>query len=139
VHENSKPRDVPSRGLLFSCTCLLAGAVLMWLVPNLIEAFTLVTTASAILFMCVWSLILLSYLAYRKHRPALHAASRYKMPGGVAMCWACLAFFAGIVVLLALESDTRQALLVTPLWFVLLGVAYRVLLRQRGHWAAQER
>ena len=116
--------SVPSRGLVFSCVCLLGGALLMWVVPNLVEAFTLVTTVSAILFMFVWSLILLSYISYRKHRADLHQASRYRMPGGVAMCWACLAFFAGIIVLLTFEADTRQALLATPLWFVLLGVAY---------------
>ena len=122
--------SVPSRGLVFSCVCLLGGAFLMWVVPNLVEAFTLVTTVSAILFMFVWSLILLSYISYRKHRAELHQASRYRMPGGVAMCWACLAFFAGIIVLLAFEADTRQALLATPLWFVLLGVAY-VSMRSR--------
>ncbi len=121
---------VPSRGLLFSCTCLLGGAFLMWVVPDLVEAFTLVTTVSAILFMFVWSLILLSYLSYRKHRAALHEASNYKMPGGVAMCWACLVFFAGILVLLTFETDTRQALIVTPLWFVVLAVAYQFLRRR---------
>ncbi len=123
---------VPARGLLFSCTCLLAGAFLMWVVPDLVQAFTLVTTVSAILFMFVWSLILLSYIAYRRRRPGLHAASRYRMPGGVAMCRACLAFFAAILVLLCLEPDTRQALAVTPLWFVLLGLAYRAMLRRQG-------
>ena len=122
--------SVPSRGLLFSCTCLLAGAFLMWVVPDLVEAFTLVTTVSAILFMFVWSLILLSYIAYRRQRAALHEASRYKMPGGVAMCWACLAFFAGILGLLTLEADTRQALVVTPLWFALLAVAYQFVRRR---------
>lgn len=117
--------SVPSRGLLFSCGCLLAGAFLMWVIPDLVQAFTLVTTVSAILFMFVWSLILLSYVAYRRQHPALHRASHYKMPGGVIMCWICLVFFASILVLLCLETDTRQALLVTPLWFVLLAAAYR--------------
>ncbi|ULR90686.1 D-serine/D-alanine/glycine transporter [Comamonas sp. B21-038] len=116
--------SVPSRGLLFSCVCLLGGAFLMWVVPNLVEAFTLVTTVSAILFMFVWSLILLSYISYRKQRPALHEASHYRMPGGVFMCWVCLAFFAAVLVLLSLELDTRQALIATPAWFVLLGLAY---------------
>ncbi|PAS95423.1 MAG: D-serine/D-alanine/glycine transporter, partial [Candidatus Dactylopiibacterium carminicum] len=116
---------VPSRGLLFSCVCLLGGVVLMWVIPDLVEAFTLVTTLSAILFMFVWSLIMLSYIAYRRKRAALHEASTYKMPGGVAMCMACLAFFVFILVLLALEADTRQALIASPLWFVILAVAYR--------------
>lgn len=119
-------RHVPASGLMFSCICLLGGAALMYVIPDLVEAFTLVTTVSATLFMFVWSLILLSYLVYRKQRPALHAASRYKMPGGRFMACACLAFFAFIVVLLLLEADTRQALFVAPLWFLLLGVGYAV-------------
>ncbi|KJK17894.1 D-serine/D-alanine/glycine transporter [Pseudomonas sp. B21-012] len=130
--EQLSKRSVPASGLLFSCTCLLAGALLMYVIPDLVEAFTLVTTVSAILFMFVWSLILLSYLNYRKQRAALHQASKYKMPGGRLMCWVCLAFFAFILVLLSLEHDTRQALIVTPLWFVLLTVTYQFVRRNRA-------
>jgi D-serine/D-alanine/glycine transporter len=115
---------VPSRGLIFSCICLLVGAMLVYVIPNLVTAFTLVTTLAAVLFMFVWSLILCAYIAYRRKRPALHEASTYKMPGGVFMCYVCLAFFAFVVVLLTLQADTRQALLASPVWFVLLGAGY---------------
>ncbi|WP_036139689.1 D-serine/D-alanine/glycine transporter [Luteibacter sp. 9135] len=121
---------VPSRGLLFSCICLLGGAMLIAVVPNLVTAFTLVTTLAAILFMFVWSLILAAYIAYRRQRPELHAVSSYKMPGGVAMCWVCLAFFAFVLGLLALESDTRQALIASPAWFALLAIGYALRRRK---------
>ena len=124
-------RAVPSNGLIFSCICLLAGALVIYLIPNLMHAFTLITTVSATLFMFVWSMILLSYLAYRKQRAHLHQASRYKMPGGKVMVWVCLAFFAFILVLLALEDDTRQALYAVPGWFLLLGLAYRSIVRNK--------
>ncbi len=129
--EKLSNRDVPANGLYFSCTCLLLGAALMYLIPDLMEAFTLVTTVSAVLFMFVWSLILLSWLTYRKQRAALHAASKYKMPGGRFMCWACLVFFAFILVLLSFETDTRQALMVTPVWFLILTVTYQFVRRRR--------
>jgi D-serine/D-alanine/glycine transporter len=115
---------VPSRGLLFSCFCLLLGATLVYVIPDLVTAFTLVTTLAAVLFMFVWSLILFAYIAYRRKRPQLHEASDYKMPGGVFMCWACLVFFVFVLVLLGLQPDTRQALLASPVWFVLLAVGY---------------
>nr|WP_036116054.1 MULTISPECIES: D-serine/D-alanine/glycine transporter [unclassified Luteibacter] len=121
---------VPSRGLLFSCICLLGGAMLVAVVPNLVTAFTLVTTLAAILFMFVWSLILAAYIAYRRKRPELHAVSSYKMPGGVFMCWVCLAFFAFVLVLLALESDTRQALIASPVWFAILAIGYALRRRK---------
>lgn len=122
-------RAVPTTGLFFSCFCLLGGVALIYLIPNVMKVFTLVTTVSAILFMFVWSIILCSYLAYRKQRPQLHAASIYKMPMGKIMCWICLAFFAFVLVLLSLQEDTRQALMVTPLWFIMLGCGW--WLRQR--------
>lgn len=122
-------RSVPTTGLFFSCLCLLGGVALIYLIPDVMTVFTLVTTVSAILFMFVWTIILCSYLAYRKKHPQRHTASRFKMPLGKAMCWVCMAFFAFVLVLLTLEEDTRQALLVTPLWFALLTMGW--LLRRR--------
>jgi D-serine/D-alanine/glycine transporter len=46
------------------------------------------------------------------------------MPGGVFMCWVCLAFFVFVLVLLSLQADTREALIASPVWFVLLGIGY---------------
>lgn len=74
--------------------------------------------------MFVWSLILCAYIAYRRKRPELHAGSAFKMPGGVLMCYVCLAFFAFVIVLLTLQTDTRQALLASPMWFLILAVSY---------------
>lgn len=125
-------RAVPSNGLIFSCACLLLGALVIYLVPNLMDAFTLITTVSAILFMFVWSMILLSYLAYRKKCDGLHRSSSYKMPGGIVMVWICLTFFAFIVALLALEEDTRKALFFVPVWFVVLGLSYRSIRRNKA-------
>ncbi|AHY60484.1 D-serine/D-alanine/glycine transporter [Stenotrophomonas rhizophila] len=115
---------VPARGLVFSCICLLLGTMLIYLIPNLVTAFTLVTTLAAVLFMFVWSLILCSYIVHRRRRPQLHAASKFKMPGGVFMCGVCLAFFVFVLVLLTLQPDTLYALAISPLWFLLLGLGY---------------
>jgi len=46
------------------------------------------------------------------------------------MCYVCLAFFAFVLALLTLQDDTRQALLASPAWFLLLGVGYA--LKRRG-------
>lgn len=117
-------RAVPTAGLLFSCLCLLVGVALIYLIPNVMTVFTMVTTVSAILFMFVWSIILCSYLAYRKKYPQRHQQSQFKMPLGKLMCWVCMAFFVFVIVLLTLQEDTRQALMVTPLWFAMLGIGW---------------
>lgn len=51
----------------FTCICLSFGIVLIYFIPDIMHAFTLVTTVSAILFMFIWSMILYSYLNFRKN------------------------------------------------------------------------
>ncbi|TNH44001.1 D-serine/D-alanine/glycine transporter [Photorhabdus luminescens] len=124
-------RSVPASGLIFTCLCLSCGVVLIYLIPDVMHVFTLVTTVSAILFMFIWSMILSSYLVYRKRRPALHKASTYKMPFGIIMSWVCLAFFAFVLILLTLRDDTRQALIITPIWFLILIIGFQIVKKRR--------
>lgn len=124
-------RKVPVNALFFSCLFLLSGVVLLYSGNSIIEAFTIVTTISALLFIFIWTMILVSYMKYRSTRPELHEASQFKLPGGLAAVWMVLAFFVFILWALAQQADTRLALFVTPLWFVLLGVSYRVMMRRR--------
>lgn len=131
-------RAVPANGLLFTSLCLSCGIILIYFIPDVMHVFTLVTTVSALLFMFIWSMILCSYLAYRKKRPQLHEKSIYKMPLGIIMSWLCLAFFAFMTVLLAFEHDTRQALCVTPLWFIALTVGYQYVKKNKQKNAVQK-
>ncbi|WP_424809544.1 D-serine/D-alanine/glycine transporter [Rhodococcus sp. 27YEA15] len=131
-------RKVPANALMFSCIFLLASLILLASGDSVINAFTVVTTISALCFMFVWTIILASYLVYRKRRPHLHEASKFKMPGGVVMCWVVLAFFVFIVWALTTKDDTRQALLVTPIWFLVLAVAWAVIRRRPAHRARYE-
>ena len=116
--------SVPAYGLLFSCTCLLLGSAMLIVMPTIMAAFTVVTTISSILFIFVWSMVLVSYLVYLRKYPERHQASKFKVPGKQFMIWGSLIFFFFVIALLSLEEDTRQVLFVTPLWFILLGIAY---------------
>lgn len=117
-------RAVPANALYFSAVCLLLGAALQYFVPNTVEAFTLATTLSTILFICVWLMIIWSYVVYYKTRPELHAKSKFKLPGGLVTCAIVAIFFIGMIGVLALEDDTRRALMVSPIWFVILIIGY---------------
>lgn len=122
---------VPANGLIFSCVFIMGGAVLQYFVPNTIEAFTLASSLCVILFISVWSLIMVCYIRYRKLRPELHAQSTFKMPGGVFMSYVVIAFLMFTLVILALEPDTLKALYISPLWILILSVTYRVLYKPR--------
>lgn len=117
-------RAVPANALYFSAICLLLGAALQYFVPNTVEAFTLATTLSTILFICVWIMIIWSYIVYYKTRPELHAKSTFKLPGGLFTCWFVIVFFIGMIYVLSLEADTMKALMVSPIWFIILIIGY---------------
>ncbi|MES6917288.1 amino acid permease [Cutibacterium acnes] len=114
---------VPRWGLVIT-VLVLSTALLLAASESFVEAFTLVTTISSVLFIFVWSMIVISYMKYHRVAPAAHAASKYPMPGGRGMCWAVLVFFVFVLVLLAQEADTARALALTPIWFVILGVGW---------------
>ena len=116
---------VPHLGLYVTVALIVGAAVaLLAAGDTVMEAFTTVTTVSAVLFIFVWSLILASYIVYRRRHPEAHARSLYKMPGGVVMCGVVLVFFVFVLYLLTQEADTRAALMWTPLWFVVLGIGW---------------
>ncbi|WP_433609132.1 D-serine/D-alanine/glycine transporter [Prescottella agglutinans] len=128
-------RRVPANALYLSGVFLLTGVIMVAVGGSIIEAFTIVTTISSLCFIFVWSIILLSYIVYRKRRPHLHEASTFKMPGGVAMCYVVFAFFAFLIWAFTQKHDTLQALLVTPVWFIVLGVAWAVVRRRPAQMA----
>jgi len=125
--------QVPRNALLFSCIFLLAAVVLLYAGDSVAQAFTLVTTVSALCFMFVWSMILISYLAFRKRRPQLHDASKFKVPGGMGAPYMVLAFFVFVLWALTTQADTRAALLATPLWFLVVGMFYLKVRKSDGH------
>lgn len=121
---NLSRKKVPAYGLCFSCLCLLLGSATLIIEPSIMDAFIIITTVSAVLFIFVWSMILISWLTFARTRKELHEASQFKLPGGSLSAWACLGFFVFVVMLLFLEDITRQALFTVPFWFLLLGVGY---------------
>ncbi|WP_156750647.1 amino acid permease, partial [Mycobacterium sp. 852013-50091_SCH5140682] len=130
-------RHVPANALFLSGVFLLSGVVMVAVGGSIIEAFTIVTTISSLCFIFVWTIILTSYLVYRRRRPHLHEASKFKMPGGIAMCYVVLAFFVFLVWAFTQKADTLHALLVTPVWFIVLGIAWTVLRSRPRHLARE--
>ena len=121
---------VPVQALLCSMICVFIGTLILFVTPNVISAFNIVTALTSILTVFAFGMILASYLAYRKKRPDLHAQSVYKMPAGIFMSWFGIAFMVFVVAILCLDHDTRISLFVSPLWFIGLWIAYKRRKRQ---------
>lgn len=113
---------VPSAALLTSTVVVSIGALLSKLIPE--QAFSIVTTISAICFIWVWGIILVSHLRYIKLRPDLRKKSTFKAPLAPFINYAVLALFAVILIIMLFAEATRLSVIMTPLWFALLFLVY---------------
>lgn len=113
---------VPGNALWISTHVLSVGAILTKLIPE--QAFGIVTTISAICFIWVWGVILVCHLRYKKKRSELQAKSNFKAPLTPFINYVVLILFAIILIIMLFAEATRSALLLTPLWFILLFIWY---------------
>ncbi|MDY5153812.1 D-serine/D-alanine/glycine transporter [Actinobaculum suis] len=120
---------VPVNALASSCLFLLSGIVLMAMGDSVSRAFEFVTTMASMLFMFVWSMVVISYLRYAVKYPKLRAASTFPVPGGRVSAVAALVFFGLMVVLLGYFEETRIGLVLAGLWVI--GICGFTLLRER--------
>ncbi len=116
---------VPYQATLFSAAALLFTVVLNYVMPE--SVFIMITSISTFCFIYIWAIIVVCHLKYRKQRPELAKQSTFKMPLYPFMNYLILAFFLFILVVLALQNDTRIALMFTPFWFILLWAFYSML------------
>ncbi|MFI8715923.1 amino acid permease [Brevibacillus brevis] len=115
---------VPANALLFSTIVILIAVALNYVMPE--GVFTLITSVSTVCFIFIWGITVICHLKYRKTRPDLAKANTFKMPLYPFANYLILAFLAFILVVLALAEDTRVALFITPVWFILLVAIYKL-------------
>ncbi|MGE7665070.1 amino acid permease [Ureibacillus composti] len=115
---------VPSNALITSAVVVSVGALLSYMIPD--AAFSIVTTISAICFIWVWSIILISHIRYKKTRPELHKKSTFKAPLTPFINYVVLILFVAILVIMFVAEETRSALLLTPIWFIILVAIYNL-------------
>ena len=134
---------VPVRALYLTAGILLVTIPVLYAGDSIIEAFTLITSVASLLFVFVWSMILISYIRYRMKFPERHATSEYKMPGGVVMCAVVLAFFVFVAWALSTDPQTATGLVAVAAWLVVLGISWAFVRRTESHrqtfeWFKQE-
>lgn len=117
--------QVPSNATIFSAIVILISVILNYIMPE--GVFVLITSISTFCFIFIWAIIVICHIKYRKTNPELAASSKFKMPLYPIINYITLAFFAFVIITLALNNETRVALFVTPLWFIMLGVIYKIL------------
>lgn len=125
VLTKTNSNGVPYLSMLVSSITLLIAALLNFIFPDAIKLFINVTTLSTVLFLVVWGIIIVSYIAYVKKNPEQHQSSAFKLWGGKIIAYIVLSFFIFIFILLFFSKDTRVAIFISPLWFIFLFFYYK--------------
>ncbi|MER0466776.1 alanine permease AlaP [Bacillus cabrialesii subsp. cabrialesii] len=130
---------IPGKAVLISAGALLVGVLLNYVVPA--KVFTWVTSIATFGAIWTWAIILLSQIRYRKSlQPEEKKHLKYKMPFFPFTSYVSLAFLAFVVILMAYSPDTRVAVIIGPVWFlILLAVYYGKGFHKKNAAAASER
>jgi amino acid transporter, AAT family len=116
---------VPGNAILASAVILLGGVALNYLVPE--KAFIWVSAISTFSSIWVWGIILVSQIRFRK---SLSLEEReqlsFKIPLFPYSSYIALTFLILVLAIMAYFPDTRVALIIGPIWYVILTTFYYV-------------
>jgi D-serine/D-alanine/glycine transporter len=125
--------NVPTGAIFLGTGLILLTSLALVTTQSMMNSFELVGSVAALIFIYVWSMILFAYLAYCKRLPQAHDESDFKMPLHKVMPYVALGFFAIVIFALSLNDNTRIALYVLPIWFLVLGAFYWFKTRKSAH------
>ena len=121
--EKLSRRGVPVNGILVSSGITLLAAILNYLLPDEVFMYMMAIVTGAVVIS--WSMIILTHLKFRKHCAAEGIVPKFKSLFYPFTDYLCLAFLAGILVIMALMDDMRPAVIVMPIWILAIWFFYR--------------
>jgi AAT family amino acid transporter len=114
--------QVPSTAVLISALFMLIGVFLNYIVPA--KVFAYVTSVATFAGVFSWFMILLAQTNYRKSLTAEQIKNlKFPMKGYPYTNYISMAFLAFVIVIMCLNTDTLVAVIVGPIWLLIL-VAY---------------
>ena len=121
--ERLSSRGVPVNGILVSSGITLLAAVLNYLLPDEVFMYMMSIVTGAVVIS--WGLIVLTHLKFRKHCEAVGVVPKFKALFYPAANYLCLAFLAGILLIMATMDEMRPAVIVMPIWILAIWLFYR--------------
>jgi AAT family amino acid transporter/D-serine/D-alanine/glycine transporter len=123
-------RSIPAKAITISTLFLLIGVALNYFIPQ--KAFTYITSIGTVGAVWTWIIIMFAHLKYhQKVKEGKIKRSHFRMPGAPITNWIVILFLIGVLVLMAFDAGTRIALIVGPIWFIILTIGYQVVKRRK--------
>ena len=121
--ERLSSRGVPVNGILVSSGITLLAAVLNYLLPDEVFMYMMSIVTGAVVIS--WALIVMTHLKFRKHCEAVGVVPKFKALFYPVANYLCLAFLAGILLIMATMNEMRVAVVVMPIWILAIWLFYR--------------
>jgi aromatic amino acid transport protein AroP len=115
-------RGVPVPALMLSAAATAVCVLVNYLVPEQALGMLMMLVVSALVIN--WTLISVTHLKFRRSLRKTGGTTVFPSWGYPLTNYVCLAFMAGILVVMALSPDIRQAVLLIPVWVGVLALAY---------------
>jgi len=119
-------RGIPVVGILASSGVTLIAVALNYVLPG--EVFTYLMAVAIIAGIINWSMIIITNLKFRKYKIANGEEDKIEFKSFFYPYsnYICLAFLAVIVVLMAFTEGMKEAVLVLPIWLIVLYVSFKI-------------
>ena len=121
--EKLSRRGVPVNGILVSSGITLLAVVLNYFLPDQVFMYMMSIVTGAIVIS--WAMIVLTHLKFRKHCEASGIVPKFKSLFYPFANYLCLAFLAGILIIMAMMDNMRPAVIVMPIWILAIWLFYR--------------
>jgi aromatic amino acid transport protein AroP len=117
-------RGIPLVALGVSAVSTLVCVAVNYFMPG--KAFELLMGLVVSALIINWAMISLIHLKFRRDKARAHQTTSFKSLGYPLTNYVCLAFLAGVLVVMYLIPDLRLSVYLIPVWLAVLGVAYRL-------------
>lgn len=119
------PTGVPRSGILFSSSIVLIAVALNYFLPS--RAFTILSAITTFAMVITWGSILVTQIKFRQSLSQEEIERlTFKMPANKLLSAIALTFMLVLLVLMSFIPDMRFALIVGPIWILLLYIGYRL-------------
>ncbi len=118
-------RKVPVNGILISSAITLIVVALNFFFPGQIFMYLMSIVTGAVVLS--WSMIVLTHLKFRKYCEATGHVTKFPSLLYPIADYICLAFLAGILILMMTIDEMRLAVIIIPIWItaIFAGYSYR--------------
>lgn len=122
-----QPNGIPARAVIATVACMVAGALLNYIVPE--RAFGYMLSVLAFNVVWTWGMIVFTHMAFRRAIEGERRVVAFPLPFPRASYIVCLLFIAFVFFMLGYDPESRVSLYAGAIWTSLVTLIYALRIR----------